>query len=261
MEYIIYQIEDDVAVITLNRPQVLNGFHIPMCEEILEALSLAEEDPAVHFILINANGKVFSVGGDLVEMKRAVDEDDIPSLTKIAELVNTISYKMKQIPKPVLMEVDGAVAGAAANMAVAADFCLATDKAKFIQAFVGVGLAPDAGGIYLLSRSIGVTRAAQLAMTGEALTAEKAMDWGLVYKVCEAATLEKTRDQVLKKLRRGSANSYAAIKKLVWESQFKDWQDYATLELHLQESLAKTEDFKEGVRAHSERRRPKFSGK
>lgn len=178
MEHIIYQLEEDLAILTLNRPEVANGFHIPMCEEILEALTLAEEDPAVHFVLINANGKVFSVGGDLVEMKRAVDEDDIPSLTKIAELVNTISYKIKQISKPVLMEVDGAVAGAAANMAVAADFCIATDKAKFIQAFVGVGLAPDAGGIHLLSRSIGVTRAAQLAMTGEALTAEKALEWG-----------------------------------------------------------------------------------
>ena len=261
MEHIIYQLEEDLAILTLNRPEVANGFHIPMCEEILEALTLAEEDPAVHFVLINANGKVFSVGGDLVEMKRAVDEDDIPSLTKITELVNTISYKIKQIAKPVLMEVDGAVAGAAANMAVAADFCLATDKAKFIQAFVGVGLAPDAGGIHLLSRSIGVTRAAQLAMTGEALNAEKALEWGLVYRVSEADKLEKTREQLLKKLRRGSANSYAAIKKLVWESQFKDWQDYATLELNLQEFLAQTEDFKEGVRAHSERRRPKFTGK
>ena len=94
-----------------------------------------------------------------------------------------------------------------------------------------------------------------------ALTAEKALEWGVVYRVCEADKLEKTRDQVLKKLRRGSANSYAAIKKLVWESQFKDWQNYAELELKLQESLAQTEDFKEGVRAHSERRRPKFSGK
>lgn len=122
-------------------------------------------------------------------------------------------------------------------------------------------MAPDAGGIHLLSRSIGVTRAAQLAMTGEALTAEKALEWGVVYRVCEADKLEKTREQVLKKLRRGSANSYAAIKKLVWESQFKDWQDYAELELKLQESLSLTEDFKEGVRAHSERRRPKFSGK
>ena len=103
MEHIIYQIEEDLAIITLNRPDVANGFHIPMCEEILEALTMAEEDSAVHFILINANGKVFSVGGDLVEMKRAVDEDDIPSLTKIAELVNAISYKIKQIAKPVLM--------------------------------------------------------------------------------------------------------------------------------------------------------------
>ena len=261
MNYIIYQVQDDLAMITLNRPEVANGFHIPMCEEILKALSLAEKDQTVNFILINANGKVFSAGGDLVEMKRAVDEDDIPSLTKIAELVNRISYKMKQISKPVLMEVDGAVAGAAANMAVAADFCLATDKAKFIQAFVGVGLAPDAGGLHLLSRSIGVARATQLAMTGEALTAEKALEWGLIYRVCEADKLEKTREQVLKKLRRGSANSYAAIKKLVWESQFKDWQDYADLELKLQESLAQTEDFKEGVRAHAERRRPKFTGK
>ena len=175
MNHIIFQIQDDLAVITLNRPDVANGFHIPMCEEILEALELAEKDASVSFILINAIGKVFSVGGDLVEMKRAVDEDDIDSLARIAELVNTISYKIKQIPKPVIMEVDGAVAGAAANMALAVDFCIATDKAKFIQAFVGVGLAPDAGGLFLLTLSLGATRATQLAMTGEAFTAEKAM--------------------------------------------------------------------------------------
>ena len=161
MNHIIFQIQDDLATITLNRPEVANGFHIPMCEEILEALELAEKDDSVSFILINAAGKVFSVGGDLVEMKRAVDEDDIDSLTRIAELVNTISYKIKQIPKPVIMEVDGAVAGAAANMALAVDFCIASDKAKFIQAFVGVGLAPDAGGLFLLTRSLGATRANQ----------------------------------------------------------------------------------------------------
>ena len=125
MNHILYQIVDDLAIITLNRPEVANGFHIPMCEEILEALTLAEQDQAVQFILINANGKVFSVGGDLVEMKRAVDEDDIPSLNKIAEFSQyNFLLKIKQIPKPVLMEVDGAVAGAAANMAVAVDFLL-----------------------------------------------------------------------------------------------------------------------------------------
>jgi len=255
MNHIIFQIQDDLAVITLNRPEVANGFHIPMCEEILEALELAEKDDSVSFILINAAGKVFSVGGDLVEMKRAVDEDDIASLTRIAELVNTISYKIKQIPKPVIMEVDGAVAGAAA------DFCIASDKSKFIQAFVGVGLAPDAGGLFLLTRSLGATRATQLAMTGEAFTAEKAMEAGALYRLCTSEQLEKTREQLLKKLRRGSSNSYAAIKKLVWESEFKQWHEYAQLELELQKSLSYTEDFKEGVRAHSERRRPRFVGK
>ena len=261
MNHILYQVQDDLAILTLNRPEVANGFHIPMCEEILEALELAEKDDSVSFVLINAAGKVFSVGGDLVEMKRAVDEDDIDSLTRIAELVNTISYKIKQIPKPVIMEVDGAVAGAAANMALAVDFCIASDKSKFIQAFVGVGLAPDAGGLFLLTRSLGATRATQLAMTGEAFTAEKAMEAGALYRLCTSEQLEKTREQLLKKLRRGSSNSYAAIKKLVWESEFKQWEAYAQLELELQKSLSYTEDFKEGVRAHSERRRPKFVGK
>ncbi|HFI0301562.1 TPA: enoyl-CoA hydratase [Streptococcus suis] len=256
-----YEVIDSVAILTLNRPEVANGFNIPMCEEILNAIQLAENDETVKILQIQAEGSVFSVGGDLVEMKRAVDEDDIGSLVKIAELVNDISFALKKMPKIVLMVTDGAVAGAAANMAVAADFVIASSKTKFIQAFVGVGLAPDAGGIFLLSRAIGSNRASQLAMTGEGLSADKALEYGIVYKLAEPEKLEKTVAQVLKKLLRGSVNSYAAIKQLVWESQFKDWESYRQLELAMQESLAYKEDFKEGVRAHAERRRPIFIGK
>lgn len=256
-----YEVIDSVAILTLNRPEVANGFNIPMCEEILNAIQLAENDETVKILQIQAEGSVFSVGGDLVEMKRAVDEDDIGSLIKIAELVNDISFALKKMPKIVLMVTDGAVAGAAANMAVAADFVIASSKTKFIQAFVGVGLAPDAGGIFLLSRAIGSNRASQLAMTGEGLSADKALEYGIVYKLAEPEKLEKTVAQVLKKLLRGSVNSYAAIKQLVWESQFKDWESYRQLELAMQESLAYKEDFKEGVRAHAERRRPIFIGK
>ncbi|MYN69347.1 enoyl-CoA hydratase [Streptococcus suis] len=256
-----YEVIDSVAILTLNRPDVANGFNIPMCEEILNAIQLAENDETVKILQIQAVGPVFSVGGDLVEMKRAVDEDDIGSLVKIAELVNDISFALKKMPKIVLMVTDGAVAGAAANMAVAVDFVIASSKTKFIQAFVGVGLAPDAGGIFLLSRAIGSNRASQLAMTGEGLSADKALEYGIVYKLAEPEKLEKTVAQVLKKLLRGSVNSYAAIKQLVWESQFKDWESYRQLELAMQESLAYKEDFKEGVRAHAERRRPMFIGK
>lgn len=256
-----YEVIDSVAILTLNRPEVANGFNIPMCEEILNAIQLAENDETVKILQIQAEGSVFSVGGDLVEMKRAVDEDDIGSLVKIAELVNDISFALKKMPKIVLMVTDGAVAGATVNMAIAADFVIASSKTKFIQAFVGVGLAPDAGGIFLLSRAIGSNRASQLAMTGEGLSADKALEYGIVYKLAEPEKLEKTVAQVLKKLLRGSVNSYAAIKQLVWESQFKDWESYRQLELAMQESLAYKEDFKEGVRAHAERRRPIFIGK
>ena len=256
-----YEVIDSIAILTLDRPDVSNGFNIPMCEEILNAIQLAENDETVKILQIQAEGSVFSVGGDLVEMKRAVDEDDIGSLVKIAELVNDISFALKKIPKIVLMVTDGAVAGAAANMAVATDFVIASSKTKFIQAFVGVGLAPDAGGIFLLSRAIGSNRASQLAITGEGLSADKALEYGIVYKLAEPEKLEKIVAQVLKKLLRGSVNSYAAIKQLVWESQFKDWESYRQLELAMQESLAYKDDFKEGVRAHAERRRPIFIGK
>ncbi|WP_249927592.1 enoyl-CoA hydratase-related protein, partial [Streptococcus vicugnae] len=138
---------------------------------------------------------------------------------------------------------------------------LTDEKAKFIQAFVGVGLAPDAGGLFLMSRAIGTTRAVQLAMTGEGLNAEKALDYGIVYRLCESEKLERTTNQLTKRLLRGSINSYRAIKEMSWKAQFEGWEDYAKLELQLQEELAFKEDFKEGVRAFAEKRRPKFSGK
>ena len=260
-ETILYSVENDLATISLNRPEVSNGFNIPMCQEILAALEDAEKNEEVKFIILSAEGKIFSVGGDLSEMKRAVDADDIESLVLIAELVNTISKKIKQLPKPVIMVADGAVAGAAANIAVAVDFCIISDRTKFIQAFVGVGLAPDAGGLFLLGKAIGMSRATHLVMTGEALTAEKAFEYGLAYRVCESEKLEKTVEQLLKKLRRGSSNSYAAMKEMVWEAFLKEWDQYANLELNLQKKLAFTEDFKEGVIAYSEKRRPQFKGK
>ena len=155
-ETILYSVEEEVATLTLNRPEVQNGFNIQVCDEIMAAIEEAGEDASVKFLVINAKGKVFSVA-----------VDDVQSLVRIAEQVNEISFALKKLPKPVIMVIDGPCAGAAANLAVAADFTIASEKAKFIQAFVGVGLAPDAGGLYLLTRSIGINRATQITMTGE----------------------------------------------------------------------------------------------
>ena len=257
---VIYE-KGEVAVLTLNRPDISNGFNISTCQEILEVLNRVKSDDSIRMLLIKAIGKVFSIGGDLTEMQRAVESSNIESLVEIADLVNKISFAMKKLPKPVIFSVDGAVAGAAANMAVAADFVVASEKAKFIQAFVGIGLAPDAGGLFLMSRAIGTSRAVQLALTGEGLNAQKAFEYGIVYRLCESEKLEQTTNQLTKRLLRGSANSYRAIKEMSWKSSFEGWEAYTSLELQLQEELAFKEDFKEGVRAFYEKRRPKFLGK
>ncbi|MSU86122.1 enoyl-CoA hydratase [Streptococcus dysgalactiae] len=259
--YIIFDIQDDLATLTLNRPEVSNGFNIPTCQEILQALTKVKDNPSVRFLMIKAVGKVFSVGGDLVEMQTAVEKDDVQSLVKIAELVQEISFAIKQLPKPVILCADGAVAGAAFNIALAADFCIASTQTKFIQAFVNVGLAPDAGGLFLLTRAVGLNRATHLVMTGEGVTAEKGLDYGFVYRAAESDKLDKVCLQLLKRLRRGSSNSYAGMKTLVWQSFFTGWEEYAKKELDIQEELAFKEDFKEGVRAYGERRRPNFQGK
>lgn len=252
--------ERDLATIVLNRPEVSNGFNIPMCQEILDAIAIVEKNSDIRFLLIKANGKVFSAGGDLKEMEDAVEKDDVQSLVDIAKLVQEISFAIKQLPKPVILLTDGAVAGAAANIALAADFCISSLQTKFIQAFVNVALAPDAGGLFLLTRAVGLNRATHLVMTGDAVSAEKGVEYGFVYKAVESENLEKTLNQLLKRLRRGSSNSYAAMKKLIWQSLFKGWEAYASLELDLQEELAFKEDFKEGVRAFAERRLPQFQG-
>lgn len=262
MEYtgILYKVENHIATITFNRPEVQNGFNVPMCKEILDAIERSEANPDVKVLLFNATGKVFSVGGDLAEMKRAVENDDQQALVAIAEMVMQISFAMKKMSKPVVMSTDGAVAGAAFNMVLAADMCIASTNSRFIQAFVNVGLAPDAGGMFLLTRAVGMNRAMQLAMTGEAVTADKAKEYGFVYKVCEPELLVKTTDRICTRLAKGPELSYKAMKEQMWAAFFSNWDEYAKLEVELQTSLGFSEDFKEGVRAYAERRRPKFTG-
>lgn len=263
MEYnsILYNVEDKIATLTFNRPEVQNGFNVPMCYEILDAIERTEENPEARVLVIKAVGKVFSVGGDLTEMKRAVEENDQQALVKIAELVMRISFAMKKMSKPVVMCTNGAVAGAAFNMVLAADMCIASTNSRFIQAFVNVGLAPDAGGMYLLTRAVGINRAMQLAMTGEAVTADKAKEYGFVYKVVEPEDLEKHTSRLVTRLAKGPELSFKAMKEMMWASFFTEWEDYVKLEVELQTSLGFSEDFKEGVRAYAERRRPNFSGK
>lgn len=263
MEYkgLLYEVEEHVATITLNRPEASNGFTEAFCYEILDALKKAAIDTDVYVVALRANGKVFSIGGDLADMKRLSDADDHAGLAIIADLVMEISTFIMKLHKPVALIANGAVAGAAFNIALACDFVFATPQTRFIQAFVNVGLIPDAGGLFLLSRAVGINRAMQLAMTGDGVSAEEGQEYGFVYKVLEEEKLERTVKKYLWRFANGPRLSYAAMKELLWKAQFKDFHEYAQLELKMQHKLGRTDDFKEGVRAYAERRRPKFEGK
>ncbi|MBS6333953.1 MAG: enoyl-CoA hydratase/isomerase family protein [Veillonella sp.] len=213
-----YVVDNGIGTLTFNRPTVANGFNIEMCKEILEVLDKAHNDESVRALLINAEGKVFSAGGDLTEMERAVNEGDTESLFEIVELVAEISMAMKKLPKP----------------------------------------APDAGGLFLLTRSIGMNRAMHIVMTGEAVSAEKGKELGFVYKVCELEDLETATRRLVEKLAKGPAQSYRVMKEMMWNSFLVGWEEYKKFEVENQCKLGLSEDFKEGVRAFTERRRPKF---
>lgn len=253
-----YVVDNGVGTLTFNRPDVSNGFNVEMCKEILHALNEVAQDSSVRILLINAEGKVFSCGGDLVEMNRAVESGNPESLFEIVELVSEISIAMKRLPKPVVMSIQGAAAGAAFNMALAADFVVASTNVRFIQAFVNVGLAPDAGGLFLLARSIGMNRAMHIVMTGESVSAEKGKELGFVYKVCELEDLETATKRLVDKLAKGPSQSYKVMKEMMFASFLSNWEEYKRIEVEGQCSLGISEDFKEGVRAFAERRRPKF---
>ncbi len=258
---LLYTVEEGIATITLNRPEEGNGFNVWVCEEILQALQEATDEPVAKVVIIRAEGKIFSTGGDLAEMKRLSDIDDQATMRRIVELVADITWAIKKMPKPVIVSANGAVAGAAFNIALAADFCIASTDTKFIQAFVGVGLIPDAGGLFLLSRSVGMNRAMQWAMTGEAVTAEKGLECGFVYKVCDPEKIEQITRRTAKRLVVGPQLSFKAMKEVMLRACFKEWEEYIAFEIDAQSSLGKTEDFKEGVTAFAERRRPVFRGK
>jgi enoyl-CoA hydratase/carnithine racemase len=255
-----YLVDDGVASITLNCPENLNAFNELMIDDVLVALELCKNDEEVKVVVISAEGKAFSGGGDIREMYDGLMEGRIVFETTVGKIAQ-VSLNIKKLNKPVITAVSGAVAGAAFNIILASDFCIAAENSKFIQSFVNIGLIPDAGGVYLLTRAVGVNRATQLMFTGKPVSAEEALDLGIIYKRCELDKLKEETFTLAKKLAGGPIISYAYMKSLIYASQFSDFEDYITKEVDAQLACGHTKDFKEGITAFIEKRKPIFTGK
>jgi len=261
-EFLLYALDKSVLTITLNRPDSLNAFNDEMSFELQAALKQAEKDKAVRVIVLTGAGRGFSAGQDLKSRSIAANKGDVPHLgDSIRKRYAPIISKLRHIEKPTIAMVSGVAAGAGASLAFACDLRVCSENAKFIQAFIKVGLIPDSGAAWLLPRLIGYGRALELALTGEAIDAPTALSIGLVNRVVADSDLLAETQKLALQLAEGPTRAIGLLKRAFNQAMTQDIDAFLDYESDLQEIAGRTDDYQEGVAAFAEKRAPNFQGK
>lgn len=247
-----------VAILSLNRPEVFHSFNREMSHALLEALSAAEEDNNIRAIIITGSGKAFSAGQDLTEAT-AVDGPTIENI--LNEHYNPLVRSIRSMNKPIIAAVNGIAAGAGANLALCCDIILASNQSSFIQAFSKIGLIPDTGGTFFLPRMIGFHRAMAYMMTAEKMNAQEAKDCGLVFKIFDDENFLEECIGFATNLANMPTRALALTKKALNISFSNTMDQQLGVELLLQIEASQTHDFKEGIEAFLQKRKPNFIGK
>ncbi|MGP9493132.1 enoyl-CoA hydratase/isomerase family protein, partial [Psychrobacter sp. AOP7-B1-24] len=215
--FVDYHVDQHIATITFNDPKSLNAFGTPLKNDVLKALDNAEADDQVRVIILQGAGGNFSSGGDIKEMlSQGMDKDVISNKLKgMVEGAGEVSLKLRHIHKPIIAKLEGAVAGAGMNLALTCDFRIAADNAKFVQAFVNIGLIPDAGGIYLLNQLIGAAKTTELVMLGDRLKAEDMARLDLVNSVVSVDELDASVQALAMRLSQLPGKALASMKHML----------------------------------------------
>lgn len=257
MEPILLSITDQVAQITLNRPEVFNSFNGPMALALQAALDECKSNSAIRAVYLTGAGKAFCAGQDIQE----VTSEGAPSLEQILQKhLNPIIQRIRGLEKPIVCGVNGVAAGAGANIAIACDITVASTKASFIQAFIKIGLVPDSGGTYLLPRLIGWQRAAALMMLGEKISATEAANMGMIYKELPAEDFNQQALVIAQQLSQLPTAAIGLTKRALNYSFTNDLDKQLAIEEQLQTNAGLTADYQEGVQAFLEKRKPAFRG-
>lgn len=255
---ILLKIENKVAYISLNRPDVFNSFNREMALSLQKILTDCSADNSVRAIVITGNGKAFCAGQDL---KEVTDPDLNPGFRKILEEhYNPIIQLIRTIEKPIIAAVNGVAAGAGANIALACDIVLASENASFIQAFSKIGLIPDSAGTFFLPRLIGFQKASALMMLGDKVSAVEAEQLGMVYKVISAESFLEEATKLAETLAEMPTKAIGLTKRLLNQSMTNNLENQLALESDLQIEASSSNDYKEGVTAFVEKRKPQFNG-
>lgn len=255
-ETILYAVTDGVAAITLNRPEKMNSLNRRMREELLDALDRAPGEARA--LLLTGTGRGFCAGQDLGDAKNFGDLDLEATLREEYE---PLLARITDCPVPTLCAVNGAAAGAGANLALAADVVIAARSAVFIEAFARIGLIPDAGGTYWLPRLVGHARAMGMCLFTDPIEAERAAHWGLIWEMAEDDALEGRAHELARRLAEGPTLAYRLMKRALRASPSNDLAAQLALEAQLQGEAGRSRDFMEGVMAFLEKRAPRYEGR
>src|SRR5713226_9467255 len=260
-ETILVEKKDQITRITLNRPAALNSFNDKMGEEFFSALKEAEKDEDTRCLIITGAGRAFSAGEDVSGLKERYGGDSRPSLgDHLRKQYHPMILRIRQMEKPVIARINGIAAGSGASIALACDIRIASEDAGLKQAFIGVGLVPDSGSSYFLTRTLGPGRALELIMTGRTVGAKEAETLGLVNKAVPATELDKAVDDVAERLANGPTKALGLSKRMVNRAPYLELSEALEYEAQNQDIAGRTEDHLEAVKAFLEKRQPKFSG-
>lgn len=255
-ETLTYEAKDGVALITLNRPDVMNALTTQMRAEIQVAVTHAGKSARV--VVLTGAGRAFCSGQDLGDRANAADLNLERTLRdEYTPMLNAIIH----CPVPTIAAVNGAAAGAGANLALACDVVIASEKAYFLQAFTRIGLIPDAGGTYVLPRAMGMAKAMGAALFADKITARQADDWGMIWEAVTDDAFDAHWRARATHLAQGPTKAFGAVKRVIRASWDNDLDTQLALEASEQGECGESRDFREGVLAFVEKRRPKFEGR
>jgi 2-(1,2-epoxy-1,2-dihydrophenyl)acetyl-CoA isomerase len=257
-ESIIVKKVEKVATVVMNRPEALNFLDPIMALEIEKALADFDKDEGVRAVIITGAGRAFCAGGDVKFMQQ---DWPVHELVVRMERVTGFINAMLNLPKPIIASVNGPAVGGGCNIALAADLVFASEKATFSQVFTRIGLIPDCGGVYLLPRRVGMTKAKELIFTGRTVDAQEAERIGLVNRVFPAEALEEETRRMAVEMANGPTMALGIAKRLLNQSYESDFETILRAENSHQVLLRKAEDHREGVQAFFEKRKPEFKGR
>lgn len=257
-ETVLFEVNNGIATLTLNRPEVFNAFNEQQSFDVIDALKNTAKDKSIRVLVITGSGKAFCSGQDLKSIAGAENRSLRESIDK---RYNPMIKAIRNLPIPVICRLNGVAAGAGCSLALACDMIVASENASLIEVFVNVGLVLDSGSSYFLPRLVGSARAFEMSTMGSKITAQQAFEWGMVNRVCAAEELDNEVKKLTDYYAVAPTKAIALMKKMLNKSFQSDLDTMLEYEAQYQEIAGRSEDNKEGVKAFNEKRKPEFKGR